>query len=362
MIEDHLSTIAVERFAAQLSDATFEIRQLPADRWLARSALQKAVRRGDAGIAIAAAQKLLNEPGARVWRDLAIIAMEDCGSGNIAGLRVAVSLALNREHRRSLPGGEARAVALLAADLSKGRHCQAACDLLLNVLHEPALKLERAAAVEQGPEQLALRLREYGAPTEAGVAALALGGRLSLGQKIREPDAVFHAYADGEHALYCDLARRAWKATGNEMALLLPPVLGSRDGEVFTDDSIPCGVERNGIPTYAVDQFTRLGRLAAGQFLVCDPELAAMLTGAGFGRAASVKCVGDLVFLLEGTAAAKRRCVDEFERLRTPYRFLSTVPQMAPIIAEAMQRLQKGWETYQAIRASLIHSRSFARQ
>lgn len=47
------------------------------DRWVARSCLQKAIRRGDVGTALSSLATLMKQPKNRVWRDLIIIGLED---------------------------------------------------------------------------------------------------------------------------------------------------------------------------------------------------------------------------------------------------------------------------------------------
>jgi len=55
---------------------------LPVDRWVASSALQKAVRRGEALIALRAGLSYLSLDRAGFWRRLPVIAAEDIGIGD----------------------------------------------------------------------------------------------------------------------------------------------------------------------------------------------------------------------------------------------------------------------------------------
>jgi replication-associated recombination protein RarA len=78
---------------------------LAVDRYVAMSALQKAIRRGDEELALRAAMTLRIEGPHAIWRRLGIIAFEDIGVGNIDVVGWATVVIGDRELRTRL-GGE----------------------------------------------------------------------------------------------------------------------------------------------------------------------------------------------------------------------------------------------------------------
>jgi len=72
--QDNISSLAVEH---SLPPAA----HLRVDRWVASSALQKAIRRGETQIALNAGLTYLTLNAASFWRRLPIIALEDIGVG-----------------------------------------------------------------------------------------------------------------------------------------------------------------------------------------------------------------------------------------------------------------------------------------
>src|SRR5687768_4824575 len=78
---------------------------LPCDRWMARSCLQKAIRRGDTETSLQALATLLNYDGRAVWRHLIIIGLEDVGVTEMNTVGQIVAAARNRPWRHR-NGGE----------------------------------------------------------------------------------------------------------------------------------------------------------------------------------------------------------------------------------------------------------------
>jgi len=80
-----LTEYLIDGIADGLAGADSPTRPIPlaADRYIALSALQKAIRRGNEDLALrAAANLMINGPKA-IWRRLGIIAFEDIGVANI---------------------------------------------------------------------------------------------------------------------------------------------------------------------------------------------------------------------------------------------------------------------------------------
>src|SRR5438067_1653384 len=74
---------------------------LPVDQWLASSAMQKSIRRGEGDRAIRAAHTLWTEDRQNFWRRLHVAALEDIGIGDPdAVVKVLVATAAPAWRRR----------------------------------------------------------------------------------------------------------------------------------------------------------------------------------------------------------------------------------------------------------------------
>src|SRR5438046_1638011 len=74
-------------------DAAVEKDALRCNRWIASSALQKAIRRCDTAIALRAAFALYREDRSATWRRLIAIAFEDVGPADLAVILETVAVA-----------------------------------------------------------------------------------------------------------------------------------------------------------------------------------------------------------------------------------------------------------------------------
>lgn len=198
---------------------------LPCDRYVARSAFQKAIRRGEVALAHRALANLYQHDQRGVWRHAIVVAMEDCGAINIDLLTQIVAARLDRKWCDQM-GGDWLVLAFLVERMATGPHCQAACDLLLRSLNDPSLGDVRAIALEDEAEILANRIPDDTLPLlHRGIAILALGGGLAEGQQHRRPACVFAILeAHGFPVEVITTCHAAWRASRNEMALLLPLV------------------------------------------------------------------------------------------------------------------------------------------
>jgi hypothetical protein len=99
------------------------VKALPCDRWVARSCLQKAIRRGNEELAVRALANLfLHDPRA-IWRHLIIIALEDVGLADVGA--VAEIIAAKSQHQFGRrPGLLWATYARLTERLSRLSHSQ----------------------------------------------------------------------------------------------------------------------------------------------------------------------------------------------------------------------------------------------
>ena len=100
------------------------------DKWLARSALQKAIRRGETDEALDQAARLWKIEEDYCWRALAVIAVEDIGFGNPETVLYS-HLAQLKTFRNSLDAG--RLLTALVASMCAGVKTRSCCELSIGM-------------------------------------------------------------------------------------------------------------------------------------------------------------------------------------------------------------------------------------
>lgn len=305
---------------------------LPCDRWIARSALQKACRRGETQLAQRALANLYEYDRRSTWRHLAIIALEDVGVANVDVLARIIAAQRNRIWRKQV-GGDWPVLAALVRQIAESMHCQAACDLLLRATNDSKIEMQRTATLELEVAPLATILWDTSLVIETrATAALAIGGGLSDSQLNNEPCAVFDILAESSRSTHVvATCRSAWKLTRNPMAFLLPLVWQKWINSAYrvADDLMAPVTFVEEVPGYALDQFTRVGNAISRAYLKLDPDLREMLIAAGIPPAAQPRTVGDLLFLMEGSKLKRRAIWPHADGLRLPHRQLPAVAKLA---------------------------------
>lgn len=94
---------------------------------------------------------------------------------------------------------------------------------------------------------------------------------------------------------------------------------------MVTDDAMPNVQLIDGVPSYALDQFTRTGNQINRAYIADDQELQRLLAQARIAKPAWPRTLGDALFLLEGGATVRRMAWDQAEHLRQPNRWLPAV-------------------------------------
>lgn len=317
------------------------IQPLACDRYVARSCLQKAIRRAQPMLAQRALANLFLHDRRSAWRAVTIIVLEDVGVANVDLLAQTVAAYGNRTWRAQM-GGDWPVLAALARQMAGSLHCQAACDLLLHATNDPASEHARAAALEAAADTLAAQLWDSSAPPIGrAIAALALGGELSRGQQHRDPAAVFDILAEaGRSSHVVTTCRTAWKISRNPMALLLPIVweqwiLAGSDYTV-ADDPMSWVQILGDVPGYALDQFTRIGNTISRALLRDNTELRKTLSEAGIPTGEQSRAVGDILFIGEGGLLATRAIWVVGDQLRIPARQLPAVVKLGTALPNAV--------------------------
>lgn len=318
---------------------------LPCDRWIARSAFQKAIRRGEVALAQRALANLYGHDPRAIWRHLVIIAVEDVGVANVDLLAQIVGAQRDRSWRISM-GGDWSVMAELVRQMADSNHCQAACDLLLRASNDPALEPVREWALDASMSTLTAAMADSTLPlVDRGIAALAVGGGLAEGQPHSDPAAVFEVMAEaGSFSHVVATCKQAWRVSRNPMALLLPLVwqAWSQAGgtQLVKDDPMVAVQLIEGVPGYALDQFTRTGNQISRAIIAGDQELQHLLAQAGIAKSVWPRIVGDVLFLIEGGTTVKRIAWDKAELLRHPSRWLPAVATLGHHLPAILRHCQ----------------------
>jgi hypothetical protein len=222
-LNEYLITGLEEALAASEPRAFPEA--LTADRYVAMSALQKAIRRGNQAVGLSAALSLLCSNVRGFWRRLGIIAFEDIGVANI-DLVGWVTVAMGDARLRARLGGDWKVASFLVGALCRSAKDRAIDDLLVMMIHDPALYERKADFADMDfEERLAGALSCTQGLEAQGLAAwFAMGTRKlseGLATKIEGcPETYFDRLREaGYPGAAVEIGRIGWKRIGDGMPL-----------------------------------------------------------------------------------------------------------------------------------------------
>lgn len=264
-------------FGALASDHKVpSVEPLRVSPWVAMSALQKGIRRGDFGLATRAAATLLKLDPAKLWRRLAGIVVEDIGLADLGCIDLVMVGTTSKGFRQQF-GGEWAVASLLIERMCEARKCRAADDLLLGISYHHELEALRASQAGEDLSQHLTRIREHGALLGRALAALHASGARWTGQvagKAADGIATFAAMRSaGINNEIVSLAEQGWRRTREALPVLLPLLTSALPNEELSagdDDLPPVVIGRNSIPTYCYDAFSWEGKAALSRFLKSD--------------------------------------------------------------------------------------------
>jgi hypothetical protein len=270
----------------QLVPPTFDaagVQSLNCDRWVAASLLQKAIRRGETQLALAAAFTLHQFDRSRTWRRLLVIAFEDIGAADSEAITETAAIGTSPSWRSR--HGEKESLAHTVCRLATAPKDRSADYLISTAEYHPLLAGERERGRSRDIEGRLITARQASEPLPSRALAISLSSGI-------EP---CHGTRWGGGDLTCvlrlflqlgvpdDLARStvlAAKRTRGTFALMVPLIwLEARKsrGDRFSSDIIPEVSVVDGIPTYAFDKHTRLGLRAFQVLLKESTQLRACL-------------------------------------------------------------------------------------
>jgi hypothetical protein len=280
------------------------------DRWIALSSLQKSIRRGAIEPATTAAMALWSEP-ARLLDRLLVIGLEDIGVGDPEVLREVIELTTDRTWRRKLQD-KGRSVTLgLVERMCAATKSRFADEILATAQLEPALGSARTELAMASAERVAGCSANS---NDIGIRALAfwfLAGTARYpmdGVPRRQGDlaAVWEvARGLGVPSDWLNLLDRAARRMHWPLAVLLPLAYVSKANGKPTQLAQTAPFETwRGIPLYALDQFTRRGRVAIGRWFAGCRELQEILQAAA-PRPAWPKITRYVVFAVESQVCSR---------------------------------------------------------
>ncbi len=290
-------------------------RPFQCDSFIARSVMQKAIRRGDARTALRAAATITRYDPKVVWRRLLVTVLEDIGPHE-AGLIIRLAAVLERRrfgirlsddwplmaalirracnaikcqsandlHNVSLNSPEAERWSVMTADMASGELLELAADKSLTIVqrNHVVIRLTERAVSHRTVE---MRQRAIGE----------LVGAIS--QQVCRETALTYQWALEKSRLPLATA----SILISEVDPTRSPMQASRS------DLIPLTTSISGIPAFALDQYTRAGRAAIRDFVDQSFEWKQLASDLRLSRGTQIQAVGELLFRVESAVLDRRR-------------------------------------------------------
>jgi hypothetical protein len=313
----------------QLSDAissfqTPTCEPLNVSPWIAMSALQKAIRRGQDGLAQRAAATLLSTSPERLWRRCGCIAFEDIGVADLDTVAIVTAALAGKRFRASL-GGEWHVASYIVSRMVHAPKCRGADDLLMGAELHPAYERARLDFACRTTADL-IGIAVGSAPLPIRALALWYGIGIDRRSSPRllprrgDPMAMFDALCEaGIPPTVVEIAREGFRKVGEALcpfvALLSP--LRQQETATTEDDEFPPEIMIRSVPSWAIDLYSREGRAALHALLQGDSETARWVR-AYVPAARRINFLGTVLFRVEGQLCLQRLrwpVADELRRL-----------------------------------------------
>lgn len=290
--------------------------RLTADSWLARSVLQKAIRRGMLDLALSAAAQLVVIDRRTLWRRLIVTALEDLGPQEF-DTTAAIVCAARKSDWRSQMGGDWPVVAELIRRACAGTRCQVVNDLWNIALNDPNLSDAKADLCEVSPSAvrgLSMYAPDFG--VRAAAALIAMNQADWCDSSTLDHRAFFDFHAEAA-AVPSAILAEAYRMTRVPLAGLCLTLMNATVQSVARADDDVAPVAWNGpIPTFAMDQYTRSGKAVIREFSKSSATWSAFCdrwTSQTSDRAA---VAGELLFRIDGAAVTRRASTPVWASLR----------------------------------------------
>ena len=245
---------------------------------LAKSLLQKAIRRGEIGLAHRASATLLLVAPDSFWRRCIVIAAEEIGVANVDAVALVTIAATAGKSWRAKCGGEHRVAHVIVSMMVRADKCRATDDLAVVAAWHPALAKDRVNFAK-APTRDLLALAISSSPITRRALALWHGigtVRSRTGDLLSrrgDPSTAFDFLCETDlpHSLI-EIARDSYRVTGEiicALQVLLWPEW-RRSAATRRDDDFPPALACGPTSSWALDMFTREGRTALAAFLRTD--------------------------------------------------------------------------------------------
>jgi hypothetical protein len=313
---------AKQRLAGEIdSHSALAEKPIAADPWVVSSLLQKSIRRGETEIAGHAALTFVKLKGSAIWRRLTVVAFEDIGIGSVDALTMIVAAADDSAWRKN-HGGDLKLAVHLAGVLSEAPKDRSA-DYLCGARDHPAL-----AGFAQAMANTALKSRlshvhdqALGLPQRAVavLSVLGIGPRGEISRGTGGLETLLTTFRELEVPEELVAATGIAAARTREPITVMVPLIwpvSARSKKWVCDCPIPPLVEAGGVPLYALDKHTRLGREAIWRFACENESVRACL--ARFVPASQRRSAAYVAaFYVDAAPVARRLTWDQSEALET---------------------------------------------
>lgn len=315
-----LTEIILKNYRQSLSDSLSQTSEdlptepLIGDSALAKSALQKAIRRGDTSIALSAAARLLMENPRNFWRRLVVIAFEDVGIADLDSVAETLVGAASK-HWRSGVGGEWKVASYIVARLSAAVKDRSADDLAVVIEYDGGLQaLVRSIHESEIDHRFSVAVASENDLVRRAIAGWSATGAAHFPYKA-DGDARADAtgYFDrlfeaGVSATAVALGREGFRITGLSLPALFPLIAAEGVGgrETVGREAMPPTVRIRGVPSYVFDLYTRPGRHAIRAFLKRNVLVGQALEAFGGSAYRREQILGGILFRIESACVDRR--------------------------------------------------------
>jgi hypothetical protein len=245
------------------------LRSLPIDHWVASSLLQKAIRRGDADLAVRAAVTLFRLRGIGIWRRFLVIAFEDVGIGSVEAL-IKTATACTDPNWRVTVGGDERVLCFVARLLANAPKDRSPDHLIGAAWSHPALEDARCMVGERSLAQRLGLVADKSLPLPVRAIAAWYGSGIEWGRERRVGRGDLPGLMSTFRLLGVPpdlvLATRYAATRTREPIVIMAPLLwlaasGTPNHRVI-ECPVPAAPVVGSVPLYAFDKHTAIGKSA----------------------------------------------------------------------------------------------------
>ena len=293
------------------------------DSYIAKSQLQKAIRRGERGLALSAASYLVSTNERAFWQRLVVIVCEDIGIADLDLVSTVCIVAGSKKLRDQLGGSLVIANTLIPAlcDTNKDRSTD---DLFEVITRSSSLSIAKAEMAELDRLELFKNVTCMDTNVEEQFLAAIVWSQVpdlpeAFGHRFKYWQAAIAGINAVSKCKSAAVAAELGLLRSNVVLAAMLPFLAARkvDGpDLIASDSLPPETDVSGLPSWVLNGHTRAGKRAFSSLLVKSPILKRYIYKHRLGDVTPVNIVSALVFQLESGCVDKRLQWQEGQRLR----------------------------------------------